>query len=370
LASFLQGGTLKPVLLFSIPNSLLPGPMPPRILSVVILLFWLSMGAWLFMRDLWPRWRPGEPPPYTLMASDEAPRQGTEIRWDVFHNGHHAYDLLAWTNYRERSDNPRKDDTFEMRTIARVKQTPGLKPPVRRLRSLIRITRDSQLREIHAELHIAVKELELLIEVKGEVREAQLLPRWHVTVYAVDEGTENRVFDRWAAIPTPLHEFDAPFKPFEFTERGIVLNPLHPPNRLDTLRGGQHWRMPLVSSLLVLEKLAHTLDALAAGRSLEVLTDMLTKTLGGALEELPLLEARVLPQLEPLPPSIPVPIEQTPRGSKPPLCWVIEARDTDGRAHGRLWIQHSEGERQGLVLRQEVALRTERGDDLWVVQRE
>jgi hypothetical protein len=344
--------------------------MPPRLLTLVILAFWLGMGVWLFARDLWPRWRPGEPPPYTLMASDEAPRQGAPIRWNVFHNGEHAYDLEAKTNYHEQGNDPSQDDTFEMRAIARVKQTPGMKAPPRRLRSLVRITRESELREVHAELHIAVKELELLIEVRGEVREALLLPRWHVTVSAVDAETENRVFDRWAPAPTPLHEFDAPFKPFEFADRGIVLNPLHPPNRLDTLRGGQHWQMPLVSSLLVLEKLAHTLDALAAGRSLEALTDMLTKTLGSALEELPLLEARVLQELQTLPPVIPVSTQQTPRALEPPLCWVIEAHDNDGHAHGRLWIQYSDGERKGLVLRQEVVLSTERGDDVWIVQRE
>jgi hypothetical protein len=346
--------------------------MPPRVLSLIILLFWLSTGVWVFVRDLWPRWRPGEPPPYTLMASDEAPRrgQGAAIRWNVFHNGNHVYDLEAKTNYHEKGDDASQDDTFEMRAIARVKQTPGMKAPLRRLRSLVRITRDSLLREVQAELHIAVKELELLIEVHGEVQEAHMLPRWRVKAYAADQDTEDRVFDRGTSIPVLLHQFDTPFRPFEFVERGIILNPLHPPNRLDTLRGGQHWRMPLVNSLIVLEKLAHTLDAFAAGRSLEALTDMLTKTLGGALEETPLLEARVLPDFDWLPPALQVSGDLAPRVAELPLCWVIEARDSDGHDHARLWVQHSDGERKGLVLRQEAVFHSERGDDVWVVQRE
>jgi hypothetical protein len=344
--------------------------MPPRILSIVIVLFWLTTIAWLFVGDLWPRWRPGEPPPYTLMASDEAPRQGAPIRWNVFHNGEYVYDLEAKTNYHEKGDDPSQDDTFELRAIARVKQTPGIKAPVRRLRSLLRISRESELREVHAELHVAVRELELLIAVDGEVRDAQLLPRWRVKVFAADSFTEDRVFDRDSSAPVLLHQFDTPFRPFEFVARGIVLNPMHPPNRLDTLRSGQHWQMPMVNSLIVLEKLAHTLEALAAGRSLEALTDMLTKTLGGALEDTPLLEARVLPQLESLPPMLPLSGGQSPRVAELPLCYVIEARDNDGHAHCRLWVQQSDGDRKGLALRQEVTFHSERGDDVWLVQRE
>jgi hypothetical protein len=274
------------------------------------------------------------------------------------------------TTYHEKGDDPSQDDTFELRAIARVKQTPGMKAPLRRLRSLVRITRDSLLREVHAELHIAVKQLELLIEVHGEVREARLLPQWRVKVYAADQYTEDRVFDREKSLPELLHQFETPFRPFEFAERGIILNPLHPPNRLDTLRGGQHWLMPMVNSVVVLEKLAHTLDAIAAGQSLEALTDMLNKTLGGALEETPLLEARVLSQLERLPPALQLSGDLTPHTTESPLCWVIEARDNDGHVNGRVWVQHSEGERKGLVLRQEVIFHSERGDEVWIVQRE
>lgn len=343
--------------------------MPPRFLSLVIILCWLGMGVWLFVRDLWPRLRPGEPPAYTLMASDEAPRQGPPIRWNVFHNGDHAYDLEAKTTYHEKAENPADDDTFEMRAIIRVKQQVGQKAPVRRLRSFIRISRDGELRAVNAQLHMVLKDkLELLLDVEGLVQEGQLLPRWRVKVYPADRDSEERVFDRqWLLDTPPQFQFETLFVPLDFAERGIVLNPLHPPNRLDTLRPEQHWRMPLVGSLLVLEAAAHALDTLAQNPRLDKVPDLVYDLVGRALDKIPGLQSRVLPQAQPLPPP---PDPNAARPPEPPLCWVIEARDDDDAVHARLWIQQSEGERQGLVLRQETILQTERGDDVWVVQRE
>src|SRR5215510_6456088 len=97
--------------------------MPPRLLSLTIVAGWLGMGAWLFVRDLWPSLRPGEPPPYTFMASDEAPRQGPPVRWNVFKDGMHVYDIVdARTTYQEKAEDGAPDDTFEMAAILRAKQ--------------------------------------------------------------------------------------------------------------------------------------------------------------------------------------------------------------------------------------------------------
>src|SRR5262249_20045874 len=154
--------------------------MPSRILSLVIVLFWLATGVWLFVRDLWPKFRPGEPPLYTFMASDEAPRQGAPNRWNVFHNGRHAYDIEAATSYREKGDTPANDDTFEMKAFLRVKQEVNQKPPMLRLHSLVRITRDGELREVNADLHMGIQELECLFDIEGLVDDKQLLPRWRI----------------------------------------------------------------------------------------------------------------------------------------------------------------------------------------------
>jgi hypothetical protein len=81
---------------------------------------------------------------------------------------------------------------------------------------------------------------------------------------------------------------------------------------------------------------------------------------------LPLLEARVMPDLERLPPWL---IDK-PRHERLPMCWVIDAGDEYSRIHARIWVQETEGDRKGLVLRQETVFTTDQGEDVWVVERD
>src|SRR5262249_10074160 len=205
-------------------------------------------------------------------------------------------------------------------------------------------------------------------DVEGQVVEGQLLPRWRVRVYPKeDRESEERVFDRQPLLTTPPQiQFEPPFPPLEFAERGIVLDPLHPPNRLDTLRPRQRWRMPLVGSMLALEAAALALDAMAFEPRLTDLPDLMSGLVGHALDSAPLLTSQVLPEPEPLPQAP----DQKGLSGPTASCWVIEARDADGAVLGRLWVQQSDGERKGQVLRQEVVLQTPRGSDSWIVQRE
>src|SRR5262249_51369004 len=160
----------------------------------------------------------------------------------VFHNESHAYDLETRTTYQEKCDDPSLDDTFEMQAIVRVKQQVGQKAPLRRLRSFVRITRDGELREVNAQLHIAINEWECLFDVYGSLAESRLLPRWRIRIWPADIYTEDRVFDRPREYTMPImRDLELPFRPVEFADHGIILNPLQPPNRLDVLRPGQHW---------------------------------------------------------------------------------------------------------------------------------
>jgi hypothetical protein len=347
--------------------------MPSRFVSLVIVLGWLGMGAWLFARDLWPRWRPGEPPKYTFMVSDEVPREGVPIRWKIFHNGSQDYDMEAKTVYQEKGPEPADRDTFLMKAIVKVKQQPRDKAPLRRLRSFLRVARGSgELHQINAQLHIAVGDWECLFDVAGRLSEGELLPRWRIRVYPADDETEDRVFDRPRTYKQAmLRELDVPFQPVELAGRGvvlsgIVLNPFHPPNRLDELSPGQDWRMPLVGNLLVLESLGKALHGFFKNPRLEDMTNLVGSTLGPALDDVPVLAARVLPQPE----QLPNPLGESDHGGESPACWVIEAADDAGRIHARLWIQQSDGKRKGLVLRQDVNLKTETSAEEWIVQRE
>src|SRR5262245_58802762 len=63
--------------------------MPPRQLTVAIVVGWLASSGWLFHRELWPNLRPGEPPPYTIDLADEAQRHDIPIaiRWAILRGG-------------------------------------------------------------------------------------------------------------------------------------------------------------------------------------------------------------------------------------------------------------------------------------------
>ena len=78
------------------------------------------------------------------------------------------------------------------------------------------------------------------------------------------------------------------------------------------------------------------------------------------------IRTEVLPNLERLPPWL---IEKE-RKEGPPMCWVIDANDEYARIHARIWVQESDGERKGLVLRQETVIRGDNGEDIWVVERD
>src|SRR5207253_2067046 len=55
--------------------------MPPRWMTWAIVAFWLATTTWLVVREVAPRWRAGEPPPYTIDLTDEVSRQ--DIHWIV-----------------------------------------------------------------------------------------------------------------------------------------------------------------------------------------------------------------------------------------------------------------------------------------------
>src|SRR5438105_14868133 len=55
--------------------------MPPRWLTLAIVGFWLLAMVWLTVREIAPRWRLGEPPPYTIDLTDEV--SGQKINWKI-----------------------------------------------------------------------------------------------------------------------------------------------------------------------------------------------------------------------------------------------------------------------------------------------
>ncbi len=85
--------------------------MPSRWMSLAILVFWLATTAWLVYHDLWPEWRPGEPPPFHIDLVEEV-QKGPRLKtnWDVLRQGEgdtslqRIFRATTWVDYDADND--------------------------------------------------------------------------------------------------------------------------------------------------------------------------------------------------------------------------------------------------------------------------
>lgn len=270
--------------------------MPPRHLILAILAFWVATTGWLFYRDLWPRLRPGEPPPFVIDLADEVSEQ--KIFWRVFQNGEDKGGYaFSWVHYRP------DDDTFdvssEFKLFSKGKGTGADKQTEadQVFESTYRVTPEGVFRQINAKVSIKIQGIEIQARITGRVDGPLFRPHLHLT--------------------SPAVEVDRDLKPVAMSRRGSVLNPLQPLNRIQGLRPGQRWRVPLIDPLQ---------DALSA--------------FSGRPAEIGFLDAEVLPQLQTL---------TWGTRKTTDACLVIAYQGEDRQA--RTWVRASDG----LVLRQEAS---------------
>lgn len=270
--------------------------MLSRYLTLTIVAFWMVTAGWLFHRDLWPRLRSGEPPPYTIDLADETQRQVLSVPWEVWKGEQKIGSAATSVEYRAA------DDTFELigefRPLKPLKFAGLLSVNLdTKMKTMYRVTREGELREItakiDADITIVDQNLKIPARVEGQVHDGHFTPRW------------------W------IGEEELKIKPVKVSVRGSVLNPLQPLNRISGLRPGQRWQMPLMDPL----------------------TDSLLAMVGKE-PDIIYLEARVLPDTQPL-------LWQHSEVS----CLVIEYYH-ENELTARTWVQ----ENTGLVLRQEALL--------------
>jgi hypothetical protein len=281
--------------------------MPSRWLSLTIVAFWLGTNGWLFWHDLWPRLRPGQPPPVTIDLIQEAQNKRPDILWMVSQNDRKVFQ--ARTKIERHGP-----DRYELR--ADYVRQPNHAPAtvglgnVRRMRSSYEVTAEGGLLALAVEIEGQLASgQDFALDVRGEVTGGQFSPRLH--------------FDFGAGA---LRE-DLKLRAVTVPAGGSVLLPLHPVDRIRGLRPGQAWRVPVFDPLR---------DALPQLPGLG----------GGGPRS---LDARVAAQLQPLT-----------YGRHELDCLVIDYTGDELKA--RTWVDP----RTGLVLRQEATL----GQDRWVMQRD
>jgi hypothetical protein len=292
--------------------------MPPRWLSLAIIVFWLAANGWLFWDEAWPYLLPGQPPPYTVDLLQEAEKLRPEDRWVVTQNGQKVF--LARTSFHKvGADEVEATASYVhqrgMRDQAQVRAFGKPVAKIKEMRSRYRL----RISEHHGELQSVTFEAEgdlfpplggklpFKASLGGDVEGGRLAPRLRV------EGLNK-----------PL---DHPLPEVEVTRRGSVLMPLHPPDRLRGLRPGQRWRQPVLDPLM------------------ESVRRMVVLPMGDGPR---FLAARVRREPETL----------TYRRQEVP-CLVI---DYEGEEKAHTWLD----QRTGLVLRHEA----EMFGDRWVMERE
>jgi hypothetical protein len=110
-------------------------------LALAILLFWMATTGWFFHRDLWPRLRPNQPPPFTIDLADEARRHSIPTRWKMSRGDKLIGSVKTDVQYRDA------DDSFALKSEVE-NLALGVGPLLLRaskITSVYRVTREGQL---------------------------------------------------------------------------------------------------------------------------------------------------------------------------------------------------------------------------------
>jgi hypothetical protein len=287
--------------------------MPSRWVCIAIVAFWLATSGWLLWHEVWPEFRPNQPPTFSIDLVDEVElEKNPEVAWSVWVGGRDAppdetdrnRSFHAFTSVHRESA-----DLYTLQLRLTAAKNEDQRPvaadivPVESMSSSWRVNAAGQLRGLDASVKVVRRTVTVVASFHGEVRDGRLYGRYVLTTTP--------------DVPLPFRGGD--LDPMPLTQEGTMIQPLHPAQRIRGLYPGQTWRVP----------------------SLDLL--------GGTRIDVHYLEARVRPAPEGL----------LWRGRER-SCWVIEYAGEDEDV--RTWVEQ-EG---GLVLRQEALVEGK----LWVLRRD
>lgn len=315
--------------------------MPPRWLCWLIAMFWVTTMGWLFWRDLWPSWRPGEPPPFQIDDVEEVHRRSaSKTDWTVLRQvksdpAEPVFRAETSVDYDAEADAYTLNAKFTARTSPSSQKLRVVNHfRIESMTSAYRVDRAGHLLSLEAE----VKGV-LAPEGRGKdlfSRATQLLRANTTKGRDTDVPVELRIWGevrgerffghcRAAARDYLEKPIEIDLLPTVVSYTGSVLMPLHPVNHIRGLRPGQSWHQPLV--------------------------DPVRDALPGFANGVRSLNARVLPQPQKL--TI---------GEAEIECLVIEYTNGENETVGRTWVEQGDNR----VLQQEAIAE----DDHWIMQRD
>lgn len=231
--------------------------MPPRSIVAAIVLFWLAANGWLIQREVWPRWRSGEPPPYTIDLTEELGH--ASVNWEIFKRDKRIGHAVSRVERQH-------DRTFKLSIQFHFDKFRIAFLDVRKLGGVYHVNEDGELLDLSAFAGVGMQDkhgvLDMDLEMKGRVEEGMLVAEVFFDDKKVDLG-----------------ELKVPI-----TGRSAAINPLHPLNRLPGLTEGQRWKITLFDPLdAVLKAKVPQLDGVLGaveGMSVrELLAEVKTDTL-------------------------------------------------------------------------------------------
>src|SRR5947207_8887216 len=116
--------------------------MPPRSIVAVVLLFWLGANGWMCYREVWPRWRSGDPPPYTIDLTEELGH--ATVSWEIWKKDKRIGNA---TSRVERQ----RDRTYKLNIDYHFKEFRIVVLHVRTLSGVYHVTEDGELLGLSAQ---------------------------------------------------------------------------------------------------------------------------------------------------------------------------------------------------------------------------
>jgi hypothetical protein len=220
--------------------------MPPRLLCLAIVAFWLFTTAWLIDRDIWPRFAPGEPPLLPTVA-DDATRPGRLQRnaliWQAVRSAPNAKDQV----YQVRTTGMYHADemTYEFRALIEPRGPDAQNPEVLKVFRLGRLTSSYR---VHPDG--SMKSFEVGVEMPTNVK---VVKDHRAHFHGVVEGKVCNLSWERSNLSQQGADEQKPrsgIEPFEVaSRRAVVWLPLHPLYWIRGLKPGQSWGQPAFDAL-------------------------------------------------------------------------------------------------------------------------
>lgn len=206
--------------------------MPPRLISVMIVMLFIVVNTSLFYAEILPRIRSGLPPSFNVDLADEAGNLRPVVNWKVLVRGEEFLKLRTGVTLVEN-----QEDEFWLWAEYSQPTNAGLKPArdflgLKLMRNEFRVHRDGDMLGLQAKVQIESLrgvDFPLTLEISGEVSNGMLRPE-----VKVDSRLGERTFK--------LESMDVPVS-------GAVFQPFLPVHRILGLYPGRTWKQPFFDPL-------------------------------------------------------------------------------------------------------------------------